>query len=777
MRRLLVSAFLILLLLLAGAVPVAYAVLERVGPINPDPTVGGYPAWYQDTNGLALEFCNPLNQDEVDGGWCLLLAGDVVIPEHFPDNFFDEHFWFAADTGMTLANGGRALLVLAVEAAFAVDVTPGGQITFSRIRVRLDPVPASGVYRFIHPYGENLIEADEGERIFFSDDVGIAPGNFTDALSSRLGPFLLPSNTPGGPELPAVPGPVQGKLYIADPGRSGPVTGSPLPDFIDSTGVSRNHNIFRIEGPAGSGLGGVDPVTNASIDFIETTDFTLMGRIFTGAMPGRVTVDRASYASSAVGNKLDVFATAFPTIQGRIPPNPQQPAVEPVLSFFSAPCDVDTASGALIAPAGQAGVQMFNTGNTFWGQSQPVLIPLQVCVEDETARNADGQVVPVFIQSTVTDQVSITAAAYDPGNGGTLTVTAQSSDELSLPELILAGFNVPPVAGQGQFLVTPLAAPPAQVCVLSSEGGFNNFQVTTGVGITSGGNVPLALNDETTILEDSGTSSINILANDTLNGQPIVFGPDVVATIVTAPRLGTAEINRDGTISYTPDLNTNGTDSLAYSVTVGTSVSNRASVTINITPVNDPPFAVNDSTLAVANVTTTINVLANDIDLDGPVDLVNAVNLTQPTPGGASVTGGFGGPVIFTAAVGGTYTFTYRAQDRVGATSANEATVTVTVIPTETITVQLAMFRTGGRRWRVAGIDSVALGQTLTIAFENGTAAGTVIGTAVVDVAGAWAVDLRGASGLLDPRSTGVTQIRVTSPLGGSAVAMINIRR
>ena len=78
--------------------------------------------------------------------------------------------------------------------------------------------------------------------------------------------------------------PNTGKLYIADPARLGPVTGSPQPDFIDSTGATRNHNIFRIEGPAGSNLGG------PGIDFIETTDFNLMGRVFTDSIPGRVTV-------------------------------------------------------------------------------------------------------------------------------------------------------------------------------------------------------------------------------------------------------------------------------------------------------------------------------------------------------------------------------------------------------------------------------------------------------------------------------------------------------
>ena len=39
----------------------AHAVLERAGPVNIAPSVGGFPAWYQDTTGIALEFCDPKN--------------------------------------------------------------------------------------------------------------------------------------------------------------------------------------------------------------------------------------------------------------------------------------------------------------------------------------------------------------------------------------------------------------------------------------------------------------------------------------------------------------------------------------------------------------------------------------------------------------------------------------------------------------------------------------------------------------------------------------------
>src|SRR4051812_20690680 len=150
-------------LLTLGVTFSARAALERVGPVSNDPKVGGFPAWYQDTSGLALEFCDPLTASEVDGGWCLLLPGDVTIPEAFPTNFFDEHFYYAGDAALTPLSGGKALLRVAVESAFSTGVQPGAQITFSRIRVKLNTIPVTGTYRFIHPYGEEFIDAAAGD--------------------------------------------------------------------------------------------------------------------------------------------------------------------------------------------------------------------------------------------------------------------------------------------------------------------------------------------------------------------------------------------------------------------------------------------------------------------------------------------------------------------------------------------------------------------------------------------------------------------------------------
>jgi hypothetical protein len=763
----------------------AHAVLERAGPVSTDPSVGGFPAWYQDTTGIALEFCAPQNASEVEGSWCLLLPTDIPLaPEVFPTNFFDEHFYFAGNASIDTRVGGKALLVLAQEAAFMTAVTPGDQTVFSRIRVVMTNVPATGTYRVIHPYGEESIQADAGGKIFFTEDIGIECGlNFNCASKSRLGPFLMASATPGGNQMPALtaanqtpdtdpnhfggafvqtPYPGTGAAYIADPSRIGPVTGSTLPDFTDSTGALRNHNIFRIEGPVGSGIG-VDALGNP-IDWIETTDFALMGRLHTGALAGRMTVERASYTRDAAGQKLDVFANAVPTTQARLPGAPQPAAVTSTLTFFDAPCDgtVDafgTIRPPFRAPLGAIETPMKAASALQWAQTQPVVMPSTVCVKDASARNAAGQLVPVYVPHVVTDEVTVTPAFYDPAVG-TLTVGAASSDTALPPSLNLAyeSFlgDLLPQGGlaAGQIVVPGMLAPPSSVFVQSSALGITKYQTSTGFVAAPPAALPVAANDAYTFPMNSAPQTLNILANDSN-----VAGGTVALT--SLPTFGTAVVNLDGTVTYTPNLNASGNDAFTYTVTVGTQTSNAGIASLAITSVNLAPTAVNDTANAVINIPLAINVIANDTDPNGAADVRAAVNVSQPTPAGATVSVA-GGIVTFNAIATGTYSFTYNAQDAAGLVSANAGTVTVQVALAESISFAKSQYVVSKSRLVVSGpIDPIS-GQTITLEFVD--AAGVVLGSAgtvTSDALGGWALDVVGIA-----LPAGAVSIKATSSNG-----------
>lgn len=754
MRAFLTRAVIVLnALLLAGTAFAQPQGLERVGPTSP---TNGFPTWYQDKTGLALEFCQPLNQAELDGGWCLLLPGDTTVPETFPAPFADEHFFWAGDAAINSPSGFSARLVLGLEAAFAVGpVINGDQVVFARIRVVFD-APATGTYIVYHPYGTEVLQATAGERVFFTEDIGIqCLAAFDCALRGRVGPFLLPSSTPGGAELAAVTGPVPGKLYIADPARFGPVTGSPV-----------GQNFFRIVGPGGTVLG-------------ESSDFALMGRVYQGAMGGRVTVDRARYARTA-GNlqgKLDVFATAFPTAHPRLPGTPVTGAVTPLLGFYPAAC-VAGAGGALSAPAGITAVQMFSSGSRYYGQTVGD-IPTAVCVQDYTARDPNGQNVASFTQARVVDQITITQAVFDPTNGGSLAITAKSSDQNLLPALTasIGGVLTNNADGTAGTIATNIVVPPVMLAVTSVAGGRAELEVSTLEGQLGGGNLPFAGNDAFGVPEDSATASFNVLLNDTVGGAVIPDTTAVLITIVQQPALGVAVVNGRA-IDFTPTANANGSDLLTYTISVdgGVTTSAPAFVSITITAVNDAPVAVNDEANGVAGVAIAVPLLANDTDVDGAGDLAGVV--ITGAPAGITYTV-IGGVLSFTGTAG-THTFTYQARDLAGALS-NPATVTVTLSGGETLSFVRAEYIANKRRWRIEGISSVLGTQTVYVMYADGifadgtSAVGYLVGTAQIDPLGAWAVDFT-LAGTNDPRnptstvfSVRPTRINAITTLGGSA--------
>jgi hypothetical protein len=148
-------------------------------------------------------------------------------------------------------------------------------------------------------------------------------------------------------------------------------------------------------------------------------------------------------------------------------------------------------------------------------------------------------------------------------------------------------------------------------------------------------------------------------------------------------------------VVYTPALNFNGAGSFSYTISDGTGGSASATVSVTVTAVNDAPVAVNDAAATAAGTAVTINVVANDTDVDGPLPLVVG-SVTQPAAGGTVAI--VGGSVRFTPAAGfsGVTSFTYRSADGLGALS-QPATVTVTVNAGAAVDLDIAAFNATGR--------------------------------------------------------------------------------
>jgi len=91
-----------------------------------------------------------------------------------------------------------------------------------------------------------------------------------------------------------------------------------------------------------------------------------------------------------------------------------------------------------------------------------------------------------------------------------------------------------------------------------------SYAVTVTVGPTN--DDPVAVDDSVSTPEDAAVS-IPVLSNDS-----DVDGDTLTTTAVTAqPSDGTATVNGDGTIQYTPDADFSGTDTFVYSIADGNS--------------------------------------------------------------------------------------------------------------------------------------------------------------------------------------------------------------
>ncbi len=104
---------------------------------------------------------------------------------------------------------------------------------------------------------------------------------------------------------------------------------------------------------------------------------------------------------------------------------------------------------------------------------------------------------------------------------------------------------------------------------------------------------PVAANDSVTTTEDTA------IIIDPFTNDNDVDGDALTVSGMTLPANGSVVDNGDGTVTYTPAPNFNGTDSFTYRASDGNAVSNTAIVTVTVQPVNDAPSFTPGPNLAV----------------------------------------------------------------------------------------------------------------------------------------------------------------------------------
>jgi hypothetical protein len=175
-----------------------------------------------------------------------------------------------------------------------------------------------------------------------------------------------------------------------------------------------------------------------------------MGKVFPGALPTPLAIERASYSRTATSAQQDIFVKAPPT---------------------STPVSLTDANGGVLAMADA------DANGAWYAQSadDPIL-PATVSV---AATNAVNNNTLTTRTANLTDLVTISRAEY---SAGTLTVEASSSDEVQLPSLtvLVNGTPVATLGGAGALksgTVSGLTIPPALVTVASANGGSDTEEV------------------------------------------------------------------------------------------------------------------------------------------------------------------------------------------------------------------------------------------------------------------------------------------------------------
>ncbi len=234
---------------------------------------------------------------------------------------------------------------------------------------------------------------------------------------------------------------------------------------------------------------------------------------------------------------------------------------------------------------------------------------------------------------------------------------------------------------------------------------------------------PVAADDSDTTLQDQPVT-VDVQANDS-----DADGDALTTANVTAPANGTATINAGDTVTYTPNTGFVGADSFDYTIQDGFGGAATATVTVNVTAVNDPPNVTNPGTQANdENQSVSLQVTASDPD--GDVLIYSAINL-PPDLTIDSSTGLITGTVSFDAvvhpAIQDVYAVTVDVTDGLTTTSVNfDWTITDVNRAPVAVDDNASTVHDSAVTVDVLANDSDADGDTLTVAGVSAPANGTV---------------------------------------------------
>ena len=296
---------------------------------------------------------------------------------------------------------------------------------------------------------------------------------------------------------------------------------------------------------------------------------------------------------------------------------------------------------------------------------------------------------PAFPAATAERSVSENA---QPGANVGTPVTARDIDSATLIYRLTGASEFEIVEDTGQIQVVPGVTldrertPSYEVTVTASDGKGGTDSITVTINVSNVNEAPTAVNDTATTDEDQSVR-IDVLDNDT---DPDTERAALRVSVGRQPLNGTASVERDRTITYTPNANFAGENSFTYRVSDG-SLSDAGSVTVTVEAVNDAPAFPAATTArsvpedAEAHDNVGAPVTATDIDNAMLTYRLSGTDASSfDIDGDGQITVGM--RVMFDIATQDTYSVTVTADDRQGETAMVEVTITVTAGPVIIIT-------------------------------------------------------------------------------------------
>ncbi|MEI7027945.1 Ig-like domain-containing protein [Paenibacillus sp. y28] len=335
----------------------------------------------------------------------------------------------------------------------------------------------------------------------------------------------------------------------------------------------------------------------------------------------------------------------------------------------------------------------------------------------------DGEALPVtdsqttVITTSVNDAPSISAIADQSVAKNTATsalaftitdpdaepadfvVTAESSNTALIPvsHITLSGsgkqrtVTVEPVNGLlGSATIT------LHVFDASLAEGTTSFKVSVG-------NAKPVVTQPGVLQVDEDDVLLHTLTGTDLDQDPLTF------SIAGQAQHGLAAVSNGNQLSYTPNPDYNGTDSLSIKAFDGTDESDPVTFTVTVNPVNDKPVAENASYSVTSFSTLTKKLHATDVDGD-------SLTFRLLTPGTKSVSlAVYGDEFVYVPRPGelGLDSFTYVATD--GQLDSDPAVITVTIFPSGIADLSALSTSTGGM---TPAFDKNTLTYEETVAFS-----------------------------------------------------------